>query len=34
MYLMATLALVNMPKFIEIIKVKILVDNIFYDFIS
>ena len=29
MYLIATLALVNMLKFIKVIKVKILVDNIF-----
>ena len=31
MYLIATLALVNMPKFMEVIKVRILVDNIFCD---
>lgn len=31
MYLTATLALVDMPEFIEIIKVEILADNIFCD---
>jgi hypothetical protein len=31
MYLMATLALVDIAKFIEVIKVQILADNIFCD---
>ena len=31
MYLTVTLVLVDIPKFIEIIKVKILADNIFYN---